>query len=125
MVRQYDKRYGVRSRLWMSEQGVPLYLSGTTTNLWSHPNLQVTAAQRFRKLLAAQDNQIDLVNYYELFGVYHNFDTALVCTSSVFSDCYAAAPQQKSDNTYTFTSYRPAYCYLTGEQQSNCRQDGK
>lgn len=123
-ARYYARRvrnFNNRDRVWLSEQGVLLVGSGadlTNNKNGTATQKQQAAAKRFTRL-AMQEPNIDLVNYYAFFGASkdlrgHPFDSALVRPPD--------PPPPGAQPPYTFGAFRPAYCYLTKEPQSNCYQ---
>lgn len=97
-----------RRRIWLSEQGVLISLNKVwTPGLYQNPAAQRIAAYRFTQL-AAQDNQIALVGYYQFSGAPDGFDSGLTKVS----------PQTASLPPSAI--FRSAYCHLAKRDQSLC-----
>jgi len=111
--------YNKRVRFLFSESGVEIQLgnfTGLSVNGPSMPDaatarkLQMQAAFRFLHLTGPFNRAI-MNNYYMLFGS-PNFDSALVTQPRPPAP---GAPSNLDDRTF-----RPTYCVLTKEPQSNC-----
>jgi len=102
-----DARPHSHIRLLFSEQAPAYVIGGRSTNVLNGSRQeQINAAKRFQSIRTLFP-EVTNVDFYELFGA-QGFDSGVV------------VPRDPRPRLADSDQFRPAYCQLTGESQSNC-----